>query len=195
VKVGAIDDPIWEQSLDGSTFRHGRASQRRWLRLVIVGGLLLVLVAVGLTIWSSQPGQPGGDPGGRILRALVPVSTAVPVGATDVSTLSSESGWSPACPDNPGGRAGWSAVRVDTRFTTALPREQVVSAVNSVLVGNGWARHDESFGPSQGVVARWTKRLSTGDPGEAEVYPVPAGSTNWSLTATSKPPGFALPGC
>ena len=160
-----------------------------------MGGLLLVLVAVGLTLWTSRPGQPGGDPGGRILRALLPASTAVPAGSTNVSTLSSDSGWSPACPDNPGGRAGWSAIRVDTRFTTALPKQQVVSAVNAALVGDGWARHDESFGPGQGVVAHWTKHLSTGNAGEAAVYPVPGGSTNWSLTATSQPPGFALAGC
>ncbi len=195
MKVGALDDPIWEKPPDGSTLRPSRVTQRRWWRLVIVGGMPLVLVAAGLTLWASRPGQPGGDPGGRILRALLPASTAVPAGSTNVSTLRSDSDWSPACPDNPGGRAGWSAIRLDTRFTTALPKEQVVNAVNSVLVGDGWARHDESFGPGQGVVAHWTKRLSTGNPGEAAVYPLPAGSTNWSLTATSKPPGFALPGC
>jgi hypothetical protein len=161
----------------------------------VLGGLL-VLTAVGLTLWTSRPGQPGGDSGGRILHALQPASHAVPAGSTDVATLRSDSGWSPACPDNPGGQAGWSAVRVDTRFTTALPKKQVVHAVNSFLVGEGWARHDESFGPGQGVVAHWTKRLATGNPAEAAVYPVPAaGSTNWLLTATSKPPGFALPGC
>ena len=80
-------------------------------------------------------------------------------------------------------------------FTNGLPKEQVVRAVNSALVGDGSIRHDESFGPGQGVVAEWTKRLATGTPAEVSVYPVPAGTTNWILTATSKPPGFALPGC
>ncbi len=32
-------------------------------------------------------------------------------------------------------------------------------------------------------------------PAETAVYPIPNGSTNWLLTATSRPPGFALPGC
>jgi hypothetical protein len=197
VKVGALDDPVWEQSPDSpvpSQGRRPRWSRRRWRSVVILVGLL-VLLAVGLTLWTSQPGPPGGDPGGRILRALQPASAAVPDGSTNVAMLRSDSGWSPACPDNSSGQAGWSAVRVSTSFTNALPREQIVGAVNSALVGEGWTRHDESFGPGQGVVAHWTKRLTTGTPAEAAVYPVPAGSTNWVLTATSKPPGFALPGC
>jgi hypothetical protein len=80
---------------------------------------------------------------------------------------------------------------VGTTFTNALPKEQIVSAVNSALVGDGWTRHDESFGPGQGVVARGTKRLATRTPAEASVCSVPAGTTNWFLTATFKPPGFA----
>ena len=194
MKVGALDDPIWEQSPDGATLRHGRGSQRRWWSLVLVGGLL-VLLALGLTLWLSRSSRTGGDPGGRILKALQSAPAAAPVGSTDIVTQSSDSVWSAACPDSPGGQAGWSEVRVSTSFRNALPKEQVVSAVNSSLVGNGWTRHDESFGPGQGVVAHWTKRLATGNPAEAAVYPVPAGSTNWLLTATSRPPGFALPGC
>jgi hypothetical protein len=194
VKVGTLDDPIWGQSPDDATLRQGRRSRHRWRGLAIAGCLLVVL-AVGLTLWLSGPGHPGGDPGGRILRALRPASTAVPVGSTDILTQSYDSVWSAACPDNPGGHSGWSEVSVSTRFTNALPKEQVVSGVNSVLVRDGWTRHDESFASGQGVVAHWTKRLATGAPAEAAFYPVPAGSKNWLLTATSKPPGFALPGC
>ena len=162
--------------------------------LIVVGGLLVLLV-VGLTLWLSRPGQPGGDPGGRMLRALQPAPTAVPAGSTDIVTQGFDSVWSAACPDNPDGQAGWSEVRVSTTFTNTLPKEQIVSAVNSALIGDGWTRHDESFGPGQGVVAHWTKRLATGTPAEASVYPVPAGTTNWFLTATSKPLGFAHAGC
>ncbi len=84
---------------------------------------------------------------------------------------------------------------VDTRFTTPVAKEQVVEAVNSILIRQGWLRHDESFGPGQGLVAHWTKRVRTGTLAEAAVYPVPSGSDDWLLTATAKPPGFALPGC
>lgn len=130
-----------------------------------------------------------------MLKALQPVSIAVPAGSTAVGTQTYDALWSAACPDNPDGRAGWSEVRVSTSFTNAQPKEQVVAAVNSVLVREGWTRHDMSFGPGQGAVAHWAKRLSTGTQAEAAVFPVPSGTTNWLLTATSKPPGFALPGC
>ena len=194
MKVGTLDDPIWEQSSDGAAQPQGRRARRRWRGLTVLG-VLLVLLVVALTSWVSRPSHPGGDQGGRILKALQPASAAVPAGSTDIVTQSYDSIWSAACPDNPGGQAGWSQVIVSTRFTNALPKEQVVVAVNSALVRDGWTRHDESFGPSQGRVAHWTKRLTTGTLAEAAAYPVPAGTTNWLLTATSKPPGFALPGC
>jgi hypothetical protein len=158
-------------------------------------GALAVLLAVGLTLLFSRSSRSGGDPGGRILGALQPTLAAVPAGSSNVVRHSYESVWSGKCPDNPGGQAGWSEVRTDTSFTTAMQKDEVDTAVNSVLIQDGWARHDESFGPGQGPVAHWTKRLATGGLAEAAVYPVPAGSTNWLLTATSKPPGFALPGC
>jgi hypothetical protein len=196
VRVGTLDDPIWGQPFDSATLPQRRRPRRRRSGLVIAGALLvLVLLGVGLTLWLSQPSQQGGDPGGRILTAIRPASAAVPTGSADIVTQSYDSVWSAGCPDNPGGHAGWSEVRVSTRFTTSLPKEQVVSAVNSVLVRDGWSQHDESFGPGQGMVAHWTKRLATGTPAEAAVYPIPNGSTNWLLTATATPPGFALPGC
>jgi hypothetical protein len=157
-------------------------------------GVFLVVLSVYVSLWLSRSTPSGGDPGGRILRALRPASAAVPIGSTDIATQSHDAAWSPKCPDNPSGHAGWREVRVTTSFTTALSKAQVVLAVSSVLAREGWARHDESFGPGQGVVAHWTKRLASG-PAEAAVYPVPGRSRNWILTATSKPPGFALPSC
>jgi hypothetical protein len=158
-------------------------------------GVLLVLVAIVLTVWVSRSNHSGGDPGGRILRELQPNLAAVPPGSTDVVTQRFDSVWQEKCPDNPSGQSGWSEVRADASFTTALSKEQVVSSVNAFLAQNGWTRHDESFGPGQGPVAHWTKRLASGVPAAAAVYPVPAGSTSWFLTATANPPGFALPGC
>jgi hypothetical protein len=194
VKVGTLDDPIWEQSSGGPALAQGGGMRPGWRRVIVLG-VLLVLIAVGLTLWMSRSSQQGGDPGGRILKALQPISAAVPGGSADVATQSYDAIWSAACPDNPDGQAGWSEVRVSTRFTNPQPKDQVVGTMNSALVGEGWTRHDESFGRGQGVVAHWTKRLGTGTRAEAAVYPVPAGTTNWLLTATAKPPGFALPGC
>lgn len=160
-----------------------------------MGAAALVLV-VRLTVeFSGSTFHSGGDPGGRILKELRPTLNAVPTGASNVVKRSSDATWSGKCPDNPSGRAGWSEVRADASFDTSIPKDEVVLAVNSALLEKGWVRHDESFGPGQGPVAHWTKRLATGGLAEAAVFPVPAGSTDWFLTATSKPPGFALPGC
>jgi len=194
VKVGGLDDPVWRQAQEGVPPSQGRPSRRRGL-LVLIVGVPLVLLAVALTLWASQSHRRGGDPGGRILRELLPNLAAVPAGSTDVVTQKLDSVWSEKCPDNLAGQAGWSEVRADARFTIAWPRERVINSVSSVLAENGWTRHDESFGPAQGSVAHWTKHLAAGVSAEAAVYPVPADSTNWFLTATARPPGFASAGC
>ena len=188
MKVGTLDDPIWEQSSDGFPRRNAEGPDPDGGEPIVLG-VVLALIAVGLTLRLSRSSQRGGDPGGRILKALQPVSAAVPAGSAHVAVQSYDAIWSAGCPDNPDGQAGWSEVRVSTTFTNVQPQEQVVEAVNSALVGEGWTRHDESFGRGQGVVAHWTKRLGTGTSAEAAVYPVPAGTTNWLLTATSKPLG------
>jgi hypothetical protein len=157
-------------------------------------GAALVL-AVSLTALSRSSFHSGGDPQGRILKALQPALNAVPIGSSNVVRRSFDAAWSGKCPDNPSGQAGWSEVGADATFTNSRPKDEVVGAVNSALLEEGWVRQDESFGPGQGQVAHWTKRLATGGLAEAAIYAVPAGSTDWFLTATSKPPGFALPGC
>jgi hypothetical protein len=129
------------------------------------------------------------------MRELQPALAAVPAFSTGLVTNTLDSAWSGKCPDNPSGRAGWGEVVADASFKTSLSKGQVTSSVDSVLTRSGWTRHDQSFGPDQGPVAHWTKRLADGVLGEAAVYAVPAGSTSWFLTATARPPGFALPGC
>jgi len=192
LKAGTLDDPVWGEFPD-----EPRSSGRRvHLRtIVFILGVSLSLLAVGLALGRSASDNAGGDPGGRILKDLQPASAAVPRDSTDVVTHNNDSIWSGACPDNASGRAGWSEVNVYTTFMTSLSKVQVTDAVNAVLVRQGWLRHDVSFGRGQGVNAHWTKRLASGTVGEAAVYPVPAGSTNWLLSVASKPPGFALPGC
>jgi len=194
VKVGALDDPVWGQAAEDVSPPPARPSRRR-LPMLLTLGVFLLSLALVVVLWPSQSGHPGGDPGGRILRELQPALVAVPAGSTGVVTQSLDSVWSGKCPDNPAGQAGWSEVRVDATFTTTLTKEQVTDSVNVALTRDGWVRHDESFGPRQGPVAHWTKRLASGSLAGAAVYPVPASSTNWFLTATADPPGFALPGC
>ena len=130
-----------------------------------------------------------------MLRELEPALAAVPSSSTNVVTHRLDSTWSPKCPDNPGGKAGWSAVLVDATFTSTQTARQISSSVGAALTRAGWTRHDETFGPEQGPVAHWTKRLRSGVGASAAVYPVPAGSSHWALTASAQPPGYALPGC
>jgi hypothetical protein len=194
VKAGRIDDPIWDIPSEVG-WRISHRISRGW-RLLIAGALGILILTVSLIgVVSRSSSHSGGDPNGRILHALEPALTAVPVNSSNVVRQSSDSEWSAACPDNPSGQAGWSEVRADASFSTTLPKNEVVREVNGSLVKAGWTRHDESFGPGQGKVAHWTKRLASSGTGEAAVYALSAGSTNWLLTLTSKPPGFALPGC
>jgi len=154
--------------------------------VVLVGGASLVLVACG---------HAGGDPRGRVLGELKPLEAAVPPGATNVAIHAADADWQEKCPDNPSGRSGWSAVFVSASFTTALPHEVVVTDVNATLARQGWTRHDIVNVPGQGPIAHWSKRVATGPRADAFVFPVPAGSDTWLMTASWDPPGFALPGC
>jgi len=140
-------------------------------------------------------GHAGGDPRGRVLGELKPVEAAVPPGATNVAIHADDADWQEKCPDNPSGRSGWSAVFVSASFTTALPHEVVVTDVNATLARQGWTRHDIVNVPGQGPIAHWSKRVATGPRADAFVFPVPAGSDTWLMTASWDPPGFALPGC
>ena len=195
-KVGGLDDAVWKQTPETVTRPPGRKAWRRGTSWLLLVGVLVLSSVVALAWWSLGPtNHPGGDPSGRILRELEPGLAAVPPGSTDVVTHQLDATWSGKCPDNPSGKAGWSEVMADASFTTALSKEHVIASVNAVLTNTGWTRHDASFGPGQGPVAQWTRRLVAGPLARAAVYPVPAGSGHWFLTATAQPPGFALPGC
>jgi hypothetical protein len=116
LKAGTLDDPVWGEPVKCSSLRKRRLRNPR--RSIFVLGALSALLAIGLILWLSRSNHPGGDPGGRILKGLEPASAGVPSGSTDVVTHLYDSIWSPACPDNPAGQAGWSEVMVNTSFTT-----------------------------------------------------------------------------
>ena len=151
-------------------------------------------LAVVVSALLAGCGQPGGDPGGRVLRELEPVTKAVPHGSTAVVIDENDSTWQNKCPDNPGGHSGWSEVLVSVSFTTALPAAEVISDVDTSLTDMSWRRHDTTT-PQHGVIARWTKDVGVGNLATAFVYPLPSGSQNWFLTGGWNPPGFALPAC
>jgi hypothetical protein len=161
-------------------------SRVRW------SALGLLAATLGLASCSHQP---GGDPGGKVLHELEPALQAtIPPYASNVSTQLFDSTWTDKCPDNPYGKSGWSEVMVNERFTTSVSRNTVEGDVGSALVQRGWKRSDV-LTIQGGPIVRWTKRVTSGNQAEIWAFPIPAGSQNWALFATWKPPGFALPGC
>lgn len=158
-------------------------------------GLAVATLLSSVPLMLAACGHSGGDPGGRVLRELQPVESAIPTGSSMVAVHSYNSSWTKKCPDNSSGQSGWSEVRVNSTFVTALPPTTVVDEVGAVLERQGWTRHDTIGTPGQGTIAHWTKDLGTGKSAQAFAYPVPAGSDSWFVTATWEPPGFALPGC
>jgi hypothetical protein len=146
-----------------------------------------------------------GDPGGRVLRALLPVARAVPPGSGTITTTSRSSEWGSACPDNPGGRAGWSPVTVLTAFVSSLSQGILISDVNMALSRDGWKpampRDDAQW--QYTPIAEWTKPVHGATSADVVVFPFSATSTppqratptRWMLGAEGKTPGYALPGC
>jgi hypothetical protein len=178
--------------------------------VVVVG--VLVLLGLGLTTFVlSRSDHSGGDSGGVVLRELSPVARAVPSGSTVVYSSKIDAVWSPACPSNPYGRAGWSGVEVLTVFKSVDTTQMVVSAVGTALAAQGWT----STLPADDAawqyppLAEWTRFLPGTTSAKVVVFhypetspypqnegpsPGPPGSA-WMLGAEGKTPGYALPGC
>ena len=80
VKVGRVDDPIWDEPISAPT---QRPRLRDPLRTIILVGAAVLIVGACVT-WFAWPRQPGGgDPGAHILSQLRPVSKAVPPNTED----------------------------------------------------------------------------------------------------------------
>jgi hypothetical protein len=160
------------------------------------------LVAVMLWVTGFWTSPTEGDPGARILVSLRPVRATVPAGSTEVASGEHDSSYESKCPDNPGGRSGWSAVVVWTTFRSSRSSGALIFAVGQQLAAEGWAataviwdHNIWQFPPA----AEWTTVLANGRHAFAATYQYPAGSGaatgSWYLGANAKPPGFALPGC
>jgi len=171
---------------------------------VVVVALLLGMALTALAL--SRSDQPGGDPGGLVLRELSPVTRTLPSGATVVSSSKKNAVWSPACPDNPSGRAGWSGVEVVAIFKSADTTQAIVSAVGSALAAQGWMpTHPADDAAWQYTpLAEWTKSLPGTTSAKVVVFKYPqnasppspgASGSTWMLGAEGKTPGYALPGC
>ena len=174
-------------------------------RPMLIAGVVLVL-AGGLTAFALlRSDHSGGDPGGKVLRELSPVARAVPSGSTVVDSSRNDAVWSPACPDNPGGRAGWSGVEVITMFKSADSVQEVVGAVATALESQGWTPTSPADDAAWQYtpIAEWKKSLPGTTSAKAVVFqypqngsPSPSDSGSvWMLGAEGKTPGYALAGC
>jgi hypothetical protein len=172
---------------------------------VLIAAVVLLL-AGGLTTFALLgSGHPGGDPAGMVLRELSPVASAVPSGSTVVDSRENDAVWSPACPDNPGGRAGWSGVEVLTMFKSADSIQGIVRTVGTVLKSQGWTltRTVDDAAWQYMPIAEWTRSLPGTTSAKAVVFQYPqTGSPSsgppdsvWMLGAEGKTSGYALPGC
>ena len=145
-----------------------------------------------------------GDPGNRVLhkmhRALAP---AIPSWVSDVTVKDHSTYHHGKCPDNPGGSAGWFAVRVQATFSTARSESAIAEAIGSHLRPTGWSRHDEKGEvyvdgqnyPVREAIPSWTKPWPTGSAWFIALYPDNSGPGMWAMEADWYPPGYSLPGC
>lgn len=163
-------------------------------------GKLVTLRASGATTLSAVQ----GDPGNKILHKLhAALAPTIPSWASDVTIKDHWTYHHGECPDNPGGSAGWYAVRVQASFSTSRPEPAIANAIGGHLRLAGWSRHDQKgevyvYGqnyPVQEAIPTWTKPWSTGSAWSITLYPINSGPGMWGLDADWYPPGYSLPGC
>lgn len=205
--VGSVNDPVRDEAIPLAPTRRTRQVNGRTGRVVIAVVVAVLLLGMALMAFAvSRSGHSGGDPGGLVLRELSPVISAVPSGATFVSSSKNDAVWSPACPDNPSGRAGWSGVEVLAVFKSSDTTQAIVSAVGSALAAQGWMpTHPADDAAWQyAPLAEWTRSLPGTTSAKVVVLEYPqnaspplpgASGSTWLLGAEGKTPAYALPGC
>jgi len=203
--VGSLGYPVEDEAGPPSPQNRPRPAGGRRGRLVIAVGVVLLLVAGLVAFAIARSENAGGDPGGLVLRELSPVARAVPSGSTIIGSRRNDAVWSPACPDNPSGRAGWSGVEVLTIFKSVDPIQTIVSAVGTALEAQGWTPTPpvDDAAWQYTPLAEWTRSLPGTTSAKAVVFQYPQnGSPSpgspgsaWMLGAEGKTRGYALPGC
>jgi hypothetical protein len=155
-----------------------------WRRRRLVVGVLLGVALAGCA--SDSPRHSGGDPGGTVLKDLQAAVETVPAGSGHIHRSATDATWQAGCSDGTG-HAGWGAAQATTRFVTAESESAAIANIDTSLSRLGWTRHDLVVTTGQGPIPHWTKVLDGLKRANAFAYPVPAGSSQWFLTASWQP--------
>lgn len=163
--------------------------------LAIVGvGVAAIGVAVGLIL--TPGGHPGGDPGAQLLRALRPVTAALPPDARVMNSSSTEPHWD----DCRGGEnytcttPGWTLASVEVQFATAIAAGPLLRHANSVLTARGWCLSKQESSPL-GPVLTWARSVPGGGWAWVSLGPGdrgPGTPLTWSLDASAPAAGHEV---
>jgi hypothetical protein len=170
VKVGGVDDPIWDEPESAPTqIRH----PRRPVQTTVLAVAAVLIIGACVT-WFAWPGSPSnGDPGGRVMNQLTPAVTSVPGYGTaalpwvrqippslDASYIVRTEPQRDSC-DGISGTQGWSQVVVQARFQWGRSVSALIAYMNPRLFHLGWTPMPEAL-PSNPSSVNWTRMLDNG---------------------------------
>lgn len=185
VKVGGVDDPIWQQA-PLVVVRPQVHQARRQFRIPLGIGAVGLVVAGLLVYWATQSGHhSGGDPGGRILNQLRTVLLALPPNVTVELHDDSEPSWL-NCTGQPGQIEGWSDPTAYVAFTWGGSSSSLIAHVNDQLTEAGWGSFTQSAA-GHIIAADWSKRLKNGTTARAILS---LEFNQWGLSASAPPIGI-----
>ncbi len=173
-RAADVDAPMWPDTRRPAPPSSG--GRHLLVALLVIG----LAVGVGAFLLRGH-GHRGGDPDGRILRALSTPAHA-PTGAKVTRRQAVEPYWD-SCDGRPGTQ-GWDDVTVDVEFSSAEPEPQVESAVDASFRAAGWKPVGDDW---------WTGRAA-GSAAHASLQRSSDGG-GWELVATARPVGRAVSGC
>jgi hypothetical protein len=165
------------------------------LRLVIIGVLGCLAIALGGYAQDRWMGHGDPDPGGNILRTLQSIAVAVPDDATEVRRQDAEAHWD-SC-DGREGTFGWSDISVYISFKWEADPQELVSLVDGRMATAGWTTSLASSNPL-GPGRWWPRQLADGTTADArlDAFTMDNGQTiTWELYANAAAHGPHASGC
>jgi hypothetical protein len=163
------------------------------------GVLLVVLIIAGWILFARATAS--GDPGGKVIKQLIPAASALPGYGTPSLPWTVEPSLSKSyllkiepqrdsC-DGIAGTQGWSQVVLQAAFRWPGTSQALMARVGARLVALGWR---QAIAPDE-VQAGWMKRLDNGSTATAMLNLSPLGPPSWEFVATAPPVGKPASGC